>query len=309
MKLSWTSIAWSVVYLLLLLSFATPLSIITIFVLLLPVVILYATQTLRAFLLHIAVVWMAVFVILGPTILPLAIYFIIPALVMGHLYKKRASAYKVVIAGAGTILMQCLLLLLISTLLFDFNLTASIEEVVIALMEPLQNMTENPLSGSGAAGLWSPELAYELSSLTARMVPFTLTVCSLVLAAITHMIARPSLNSMGHTVPSLPPIRDWKLPRSLVWYYLITVLLTIFGGSTVMEGFVGTILLNLSPLLNFLFMIQAASFFFFMAYHRRWNPAIPILLIIVMFFIPILRIVGILDIATPLREFVTRPRR
>lgn len=76
-----------------------------------------------------------------------------------------------------------------------------------------------------------------------------------------------------------------------------------------MSGFMGMILINLMPLLQFLFMIQSASLFFFAAYHRKWNPAIPVLLVVAMLFIPPLRIVGILDIAFPLREMLTRPRR
>lgn len=63
------------------------------------------------------------------------------------------------------------------------------------------------------------------------------------------------------------------------------------------------------PLLQFLFMVQTASFFFFVAYHRRWNPVFPVLLLVALLFIPPLRIVGILDIAFPLRDMITRPRR
>lgn len=308
MNLRSTSIAWSVVYLLLLLSFASPFSFITIFVMLLPGVILYATLSLRAFLFHIAVVWAAAFLLLlNPVIILLAIFFIVPVLVMGYLYKARASALKVVVMGTGTLLLEFLLAFLAITVIYDFNLASSIEETLTTMTTLMQNMADNELIAADL--VWTPEITQELSSLAARMTPFTMIMGSFLLAAVTHMIARPILSSLGYAVPSFPPVRDWRLPRALIWYYLATVLIMLFGGAAVMDSFVGTVLLNLSPMLNFLFMIQAASFFFFLAYHKKWNPAIPVLLIIVMLFVPPLKIVGILDIATPLREIITRSRR
>ncbi|GIP47966.1 hypothetical protein D3C76_70800 [compost metagenome] len=306
MKLRWTSVAWSAAYLLLLLSLATPLTVITMFFLIVPGILLYTTLSTRVFLVHVAVVWLAASLIFGPVILLQAVYFIIPSIVMGYLYKKRVPAFRTIMTGAGTILLEFLLVLLISTVFFDFNLATAIEDLVNSAMAPFTNVADSSLAGGI---VWSPEMSQQFSSLTVRMIPFTMIVCSLLIAAVAHAISRPTLSSLGHAVPKLPPIRDWRLPRSLIWYYLIGVLLQWFGGEAVQQGFMGTILLNLMPLLQFLFMVQTASFFFFAAYHRKWNPVIPILLIVAMLFIPPLRIVGILDIAFPLRDMITRSRR
>ncbi|MGG6310450.1 DUF2232 domain-containing protein [Paenibacillus macerans] len=306
MKLRWTSVAWSVVYLLLLLSLATPLTVITIFFLIVPVILLYATLSTRAFLLHIAAVWLAASLIFGPVILLQALYFIIPAIVMGYFYKKRSPAFRTVMAGAATILLEFLLILLVSTVFFKFNLTTAIEDMVNTALAPLQDAADSSLAGGV---VWSPEMSAQFSSLTVRMIPFTMVVCGLLIATVAHAISRPTLSSLGLAVPKLAPIREWRLPRSLIWYYLIGLLLQLFGGEAAQQGFMGTILLNLMPLLQFFFMVQTASFFFFAAYHRKWNPVIPILLIVVMLFIPPLRIVGILDIAFPLRDMITRSRR
>lgn len=191
--------AWSVVYLLLLLSFATHFSFITIFVLLLPGVILYATLSVRAFAFHIAIVWIAAALLLSnPVIILLAVFFMVPALVMGHLYKTRASALKVVVMGTGTLLLEFLLAFLAVTVIYDFNLASSIEETLNTMMSLMQNMADNELIASDL--VWSPEMAQQLSSLAARMTPFTMIMCSFLLAAVTHLIARPTLNSLGHSV-------------------------------------------------------------------------------------------------------------
>ncbi|WP_019639422.1 DUF2232 domain-containing protein [Paenibacillus fonticola] len=307
MNLRWTPIAWSAVYLLFLLSFVTPFSLITIFVMLVPGVILYTTLSLRAFLLHVGVVWAVAFVLLlDPLILLTAAVFVVPVLVMGHLYKLKASALKVVAAGTGTLLGEGLLGLLVITAFFDFHLATSIENFLNIMAAPLQNMANSPFA---ANVLWSPEMSQQISSLVVRVTPVSLVLSSLMLAAITHTIARPTLSSMGHPVQGFPPLREWRLPRALIWYYLISSLITMFSGPEAMQGSIGTMLLNLLLVLNFLFMIQAASFIFFLAYEKKWNPAIPVLFIIAMLLFSPLKIVGILDIAAPLREMITRSRR
>ncbi|MCM3702600.1 DUF2232 domain-containing protein [Paenibacillus macerans] len=306
MKLRWISVAWSAVYLLLLLSLATPLIVITTFFLMVPGVLLYTTLSTRAFIAHMAVVWLIAALVFGPLILLQAVIFIIPAIVMGYLYKKRSPAFRIVMSGTGVLLLEFILVLLISTVFFNFNLATAIEDMINAAVAPLQDVADSPMSG----GLvWSPELSQQFSSLTVRMVPFTMIVCSLLMAAVAHAVSRPTLASLGHAVPKLAPIRDWKLPRSLIWYYLIGLLIQLFSGGVIQNGFLGTIVLNLMPLLQFLFMVQTASFFFFVAYHRKWNPVFPVLLVVALLFIPPLRIVGILDIAFPLRDMITRPRR
>jgi len=315
LKLRWTSVAWSIVYLLLLFSLATPLAVITVFFILVPTVLLYSTLSRRLFLLHIVPAWILAAILFGssgPIILLQALYFIIPSIVMGELYKKRAPAFRTVMMGAGTILVEFLLVLLISTVLFDFHLSWAIEDMINTMMDPFRNAADSTIgTGLGSNLVWSPEMIQQFSSLTVRMLPFTLIVCSLIMAAVTQAISRPTLGSMGLIVPKMPAFRNWRLPRSLIWYYLICLILNMLGGAAISEGFLGTILVNLTPLLQFLFMIQAASLFFFIAYQRKWNPVLPILLVIAMVFIPFLPlwIVGIADIAFPLRDMITKSKR
>ena len=50
----------------------------------------------------------------------------------------------------------------------------------------------------------------------------------------------------------MPPARDWRLPRIMVTYYLIVIVLQLFVplGD---QSFMGVALLNLLPLLRFAF--------------------------------------------------------
>ncbi|WP_068621597.1 DUF2232 domain-containing protein [Paenibacillus tuaregi] len=311
MKFHWTSVAWSVVYFLLLLSLITPLTVITALFLLVPGVVLYSTLSKTSFIVHIVPVLVLLFLVFNSVLsnslfILIPLYFLVPSVVMGHLYKKRASALRTVLFGAGTILLEFILLLLISTLFFDFNLVQTIEDVINSTASPFRDM-----AGSGLApGLaWTEEMTRQLSSLTVRMIPFTMTVTSLAIAIVTHAVTRPTLSSMGQITPKMKPLRDWRLPRSLVWYYIIGLIVQMFAGEAARQGFLGTVLLNLMPLLQFGFIIQTAGFFFFLAYQRKWNLAIPILLTIALVFVRPLWLIGVFDIAFPLRDMITRSRR
>lgn len=304
MKVRFTAIAWSFAYLLLLLSLRTPLLVITSFFMLLPGVVLYQMLKVRAFLVHLIPILIIVGLLIGPTYVLLSIFFLIPSIAIAHQYKRRATAFRAIAAGAATILIEFLIMLLISTMFFNFDLTTMIEDTLKMTTSSVDQMSSESLAGSLG---WSADTIEQLSQLTVRSLPFSLSVCALVMSSLAHAIARPTLASMGQVVPKLAPLRTWRLPRSLVWYYLLALLLQMFVGEG--SGYLGTLLLNLIPLLGFFFMIQTASFFFFLAYHRKWNPIIPIFFIVLMIFFTPLRIIGILDILFPLRDKISRPGR
>ncbi|WP_313639759.1 DUF2232 domain-containing protein [Paenibacillus sp.] len=305
MKFRWSSVAWSVAYLLLLLSLTTPLLIITTLFMIVPAVVLFTTLNTKQFVLHVLPVLLIVGLI-TPIYVLIAVYFLIPALVMGRWYKRHASAMSTVIAGTVTILAEFLLLLLLGTALFNFDLSNYVNDVL--------QMVNSPLSGLGTTNPLFTDLGFttedvnKLSHMTVQMIPMTLIVSSFMIAVITHSIVRPILNSMNYAVPKMKPAREWRLSRSFIWYYLIGVVLQLFfSGSE--NNYILMISANLLPLLRIGFMIQAIGFFFFLAHERKWNKMAAILLAIPVILLPPLRIIGIIDLAFPLREYVTKSKR
>ncbi|KTD84213.1 DUF2232 domain-containing protein [Paenibacillus etheri] len=305
MKFRWSSVAWSVAYLLLLLSLMTPLLIITTLFMIVPAVVLFTTLNTKQFVLHVLPVLLIVGLI-TPIYVLIAAYFLIPALVMGRWYKRHASAISTVIAGTVTILGEFLLLLLLGTALFNFDLSSYVNDVLQMVNSPLSDLgTANPLFTDLG---FTTEDVNKLSHMTVQMIPMTLIVSSFVIAVITHSIVRPILNSMNYAVPKMKPAREWRLSRSFIWYYLIGVVLQLFfSGSE--NNYILMISANLLPLLRIGFMIQAIGFFFFLAHERKWNKMVAILLAIPVILLPPLRIIGIIDLAFPLREYVTKSKR
>ncbi|UQZ34171.1 DUF2232 domain-containing protein [Paenibacillus sp. PK3_47] len=305
MKFRWTSVAWSVAYLLLLLSLSTPLLIITTLFLIIPAVVLFTTLSTRQFIMHLVPVLVIVGLI-TPVYILLAVYFLIPALVMGRWYRKRASAMSTILAGMVTILGEFLLLLLLGTALFNFDLSTYVNDMLQMVTSPLSDLgTVNPLM---ADLNFTSEDVNTLSYMTIQIIPMTLIVSSFMMAVITHSIVRPILNSMDYAVPRLKPAREWRLSRSFIWYYLLGVVINmLFGASD--SSFMLMISANLLPLLRIGFMIQTIGFLFFLVYERKWSKIVAILLTVPVLMLPGLWIIGIIDMAFPLRELVTKSKR
>ncbi len=297
--------AWSIAYLLLLLSLSTPLLIITTLFMIIPAVVLFTTLSTKQFIFHILPVLLIVGLI-TPVYVLIAVYFLIPALVMGRWYKKRASAMSTLVAGTVAILGEFLLLLLIGTAVFGFDLSTYVNDVL--------QMVNSPLAELGAGNPLLTELRFTredvnaISHMTVQIIPMALIMSSLMISVITHSIVRPILNSMEYAVPKLKPARDWRLPRSFIWYYLLGVVLSLlFGGGN--SGFMPMISDNLLPLLRIAFIIQSIGFLFFLVHERKWSKVVALLLAVPVILLPGLWIIGIVDLAFPLRELVTKSKR
>lgn len=306
MKQRWTTVAWSVIYLLLLLSLLTPFSIVTAFLLVLPVAILFTALDVKSFILHVAPVWLVV-ALIHPIYLLMAAYFLIPGLVMGTMYRKRVPAMRVLKFGMAAMLIQLLLLLVIGTAFFQLNLSQYVDEIVKMTTTPLKEMGVN---GGGLAAPFNltPEQTEMLSQMTMMMVPFAMIISSFLMTVITHALARPLLNSMGFSVPALKPAREWRLPRSLIWYYLAVVVLDFATQGTNNE-FGRMIVFNAMPLLQICFMIQALGFFFYLTHQRKWHPVVPFLIAVPIVLFPPMMIIGIMDLAFPLRQAFDKNNR
>ncbi|WP_309271628.1 DUF2232 domain-containing protein [Paenibacillus sp.] len=301
----WTSVVWSVVYLLLLLSLLTPLSIVTVFFLILPATILFATLNLKTFMLHVLPVWLIAFIV-HPVNLLLAAYFVIPSIIIGRSYKKKDPALRTLMIGSGTILAGMLILLLIGTVFLQFDLSSYVHDIVKMTMSPLKDVGgNNPLISDMT---WTPEQMQLLSDETMLRIPFAMIVSSFMMGVITHALARPIIGSTASHVPKMKPAREWMLPRSLIWYYLIGVVIEVFArGSS--SSFLTMIAANFVPLLHICFMIQAIGFFYYLGHTRKWHPIVPLLIVIPILLFPPMRIIGILDLAFPLRQFMTKSKR
>lgn len=296
----WKSLIWSAVALMLLLSIPTPLNALTIFLIMTPLVILITQLKPLAAAGHMALIGIAAFVLgggYGPFALTMMIFFLVPSIAMGFQYKKRKKAITVVLTGFFVVLAQLLIELVLLSLQFRLDLSSELS----ALMQ--RSLQQFETGGVFPAG-WAEETAGQLGRAFVTMLPLLLVLVSFLFAIVTHGLARLALRRTGIEVPGLPQAKTWKLPISLVWYYLIALIVSYLipeQGS----GYWAVVTANLIPLLRYAFMVQAIGFFF-LADVKKWPKAVPVLIAVPVVLFPPFYLIGLLDAAFPLRRYFVK---
>lgn len=141
------------------------------------------------------------------------------------------------------------------------------------------------------------------------LIPSMFILASGVIVFFIQTISYPILRRFGFSVPEASPFRNLLLPRSLIWYYLVTVLISLFINAD--EGtFLFNAIANILFILQFLFVIQGISFLFFLSYEKGVKKVWPIigtiLVIISPLFNTLARIIGIIDIGFGLRQWIKK---
>lgn len=307
MNRKWTSLVWALVALVLLLSIGNPVQILTMSFLAVPFVILFTTLSIGAAAIHVVALLAIVFLLMGPVgsvVVLASLYFIIPAIVIGISFKRKRPAWNVFAAGTLTFLIDSILLLAFAKVAFNFNFAEYLRTQVDASLASLESAIP--------AGFNMDMIDLVIKQMN-LMLPVMLIMSALYMGTVTYAISRRLLTAQGVDVNRMRPIKHWMLPKSLLWYYLIVIIMELVMSGNTEPTFLTIILLNLSPLLQLAFIVQGISFVFFLADFKRWNRAFPVLITIAVIFIPLLyglvRIIGIIDLAFPLRQVVSRPKQ
>ncbi|KAF6575551.1 DUF2232 domain-containing protein [Paenibacillus sp. SEL3] len=305
MKFRLATVAWSVIYLLLLLTLLTPLRIITVFLLIVPGAVLFSSLPFKGFLVHVIPVLFIIALLDVYSLLP-AIYFLIPSIMMGRIYKKGGPAFQALMTGMGIILAELLVVLFIATYSFGFDLSQYLrDQAAISASIVQQVLSVNPMFSNMN---WTAEDTQKLGTMLIGKIPYVLIMTSFILAVITHALARPALSSLDVPVRKMKPAREWRLPRALIWYYLLAIVIEWIAGSSD-SSWIQMVSISMLPLIHACFIIQTIGFVYFWTHSRKMSPVIALLLSLVVLVFQPLRIIGIIDLAFPLREAITRSKK
>jgi len=260
-----------------------------------PLVILYMTLSKKMFALFYVVGLLIVYGLTGsagPYLVILSVFFTVPVVVMGQLYRKKSSARSALTGGVVAFLAEMLIGFMLSYLMG----TNVVEVMGTFIRESFATLPKTIQSDI------SSDVIDSLIGMLTQMIPFYMIAISLFYVAVTHTISRRILKATGHPLPGLGPIKQWMLPKSFVIYYVIALVLDMILPTKQGSGMT-MILLNLIPLLMFAFSVQAIGFLFFLTDVKKWNRAIPFVGIIALFFLPtVVSLVGLFDVAFPIRK-------
>jgi uncharacterized protein YybS (DUF2232 family) len=287
-------IGWAIMYLVLMVMMLTPLNFIALSLLIVPLLALFMTTEGKKLVLYYVVLAIVPFVWLGATglfTLMVTLFFLVPALMMGRLYKQKKPAIAVLTAGILTMLIEFLFIYGISAS-FGLNMThvlvTAVEETINTLPSTYKEILPEGYSQNIAA-------------VVVKLIPLYMIVSSFYFVSLSHTLTRRWMGKQGIVLPKLNPIREWMLPKSLVFYYLISLVIDMFVAPDP-ESTLAMILMNLIPLLNIAFCIQAFSFICFVAHKKKWNKFIVFIGLVLVIFFPPLSLLGVFDTAFPIRQ-------
>ncbi|MGE6630704.1 YybS family protein [Bacillus sp. NPDC077027] len=221
---------------------------------------------------------------------------------MGVFYRKKQPR-NAIISGAFVYLVSLLVYYVVSVQFFQLDIMVIAKQTI----EETLPMVESLLKQSGAS---EKEIAAQLKRLeefeeTAKSIlPITIIIGSVLGAILNHWIAQPFLKRFVSDMPSLQKFKDIRLPKSMVWYYLFTLLLVFIN--TEKDSFLWLVQTSAYYVLLLLVLIQGFSFIFYYCYEKKISRAVPIFVIVFTILLPqigiLVRILGIVDIGFDLRD-------
>lgn len=295
-------IFWSIVMVVLGLTLLSPFQLITIHFMMVPIVMIIAlSDTLRISSLYVIVPAAVLLLLTGDAWLFLAMILVVlllPGAAIAYMYRRQANAVAAMTAGVIAMI-AVLLAILLSLTLAGINIQ---HEIGVMIQEQI-----NLFSQVTGSTIISQEALASFIEIAVRLLPLYIMIIAAYYTVITHTISRRLLNRVGVAAPSLPPVHEWRLPKSLIWYYLAVLILDFI---TPIDSALYTFIMNIYPILVFTFMVQGLAFFFFWAYSKQRGRGLPIAALIICLIYPpamyITSMIGLVDTAFPLRQYITR---
>ncbi|MFI8687867.1 YybS family protein [Rossellomorea sp. NPDC077527] len=236
----------------------------------------------------------------GLVALPVAFMVATTGVVIGWCVKAKVDKMRLFFAASLTLVLNIVIGFVVSIQFFGVNMIEdSLKESKAAYSSIFETLGQEP----DKKLIDSLERSIDLVQ---TLIPTLFVGISVVLALLFIVINFPIMKRLGREVPVFKPFRDWKLPKSILWYYLLTLVLSMILQPE--KGtYAYTALINVLYVLQTLMAVQGLSFLYFFAHVKGWSKGILVLLTIIS--IPLLylvRILGIIDLGFDLRQRLQR---
>ena len=233
-------------------------------------------------------------------IIPLALILAVVGLVMGDCLREKKSKIYLLMATGTAILLTFALQFVLSVRFLGVNF---IEESMHLAQDAYKESLAYSAKITGQE-LQMEEQLKQVFDMMEMSMPANITISVFILAFIWLLVLLPILKRLKVEVPKFPPFRDMRLPRAILWYYLIVLSINLFIQPEYGSGLY-VVMLNLSMVLWVLLTVQGISFIHFVIDAFRYPGFLKVLatiLAIPMYSFVVL--VGIIDLGFNLREWV-----
>ncbi|MFF5996397.1 YybS family protein [Lysinibacillus sp. KU-BSD001] len=232
-------------------------------------------------------------------ILPFVLILATTGLVIGDCLRQQKSKLHLFLATGTTILLTFAIQYLVLVRFFNVDF---IKDSLDLARKSYEKSMEYSASITGQE--LPREQMDQMFNLLEVTLPANITISMFFLAFLMIAVMLPILKRLKINVPKFAPFRDMRLPRAILWYYLIVLSINLFVqpevGSTLY-----VIVLNLSMVLWVLLTLQGISFIHFVIDTFNYPPFLKVLSTIVA--IPLYSFVlllGIIDLGFNLRDWV-----
>jgi uncharacterized protein YybS (DUF2232 family) len=234
--------------------------------------------------------------------MPLALAFGTTGAVMGYMVREGKSRFAVYIAGSVVFLVNLVGQYALSIVLFNINFIDEMVTIFRSSVDQAIKMLEQMGQTPDEKLIKQFETMVDMIEV---LVPSMFVMSSFLIVFLLQLASFPFMKRFGIKVPVWRPYRELNLPKSILWYYLITMIIAL-----VMQPEQGTywfwVISNLSFILQMLMVLQGIAFVFYFTHIKEYTKAVPIIVIVLMFLLPfvlyIVRILGIIDLGFDLRK-------
>ncbi|HEY4552929.1 MAG TPA: YybS family protein [Bacillaceae bacterium] len=234
--------------------------------------------------------------------LALGLIYSTTGLMMGYCIRTGKSKMMAFMSSGMVFLVNIVLIYAAAAMFFSMNF---IDELATMFKESAEQYTQLMKSVGQTPDPKATEQINEFVGLLGTLAPSLLVGTSFISVILLMVINLPIVGRFGVKVPKFEPFRDFKLPKSILWYYLAALVLTIF-----LKPEEGTywfmVLVNGANILQLLLVIQGLALLYFFSHMKKWPKAVPIIATVLIFILPmflsIVRLLGIIDMGFDLRE-------
>lgn len=195
------------------------------------------------------------FITSGLAILPFAFIFALLGIIMGAAIRQQKSKLYLFMSSGIAVLLSTAIVFLAYLRLAGINMIDIGLEMAKKNYEQTATMSQN-ITGQSTI---TPDQVEAVSKMLEITIPSTVTLGAFFVAFILMSINLPVLKRLGLDVPKFSPFQHMRLPRSILWYYMIVLCINLFIrpdlGSTL-----DVIVINVSYILWVLLILQGISF-------------------------------------------------
>lgn len=226
-------------------------------------------------------------------------------IVIGDSIRRKKSKLFLLIASGMTFLISSVIQYVITVMFLNINpiqelmlkLRKSSEET-LAYMESLENLPKG-----------YSERFIDVLFMFETVFPSFIIIAIFMTTLMIIIVNLPVLNRLGLDVPKFAPFREMRLPKAVLWYYLVVLVVTLF--IELEKGtFAFLVFANATIVLRGLLFMQGISFIHFYIHEQGWPKWAKVVATVFAFPLQSFTLlIGVLDLGFNMRSFIKDMKR